>query len=139
MSNLKLRFITAAASLIVASATASAQNALMANIPFDFNVGHRMALPAGDYAVIRANPGVWVFQNRISGKKTMIALGVTSQSRADDPSQLGFICRAENCILRTIQIGHGETGYEVPLHRGGNSDREALASRIVPLSRAATE
>lgn len=138
MSNIRLNLITAAAALIATSATASAQNALIARVPFEFKISSRAVLPAGDYSVIRTHPDVWMFEDRESRHKTMVALGVPSDSRNTDPPQLVFRCHGSECALSKIQVGHGETGYDVPQPRS-KSGGEEVAVRIVSLSHGSAE
>jgi hypothetical protein len=138
MSNIRLNLITAAAALIAASATASAQNALIANVPFEFKISSRTVLPAGGYNVIRTHPDLWVFEDRESGHKTMVAIGVVSSSGRYDRPQLEFRCHGNECALTKIQVGYGETGYEVPQPKP-KSGGDEVAVRIVPLSHGSTE
>ena len=140
MNRLKLNLITAAATFIAATATASAQSTMIANVPFAFNVSSRTALPAGDYKVVRVGPNAdaWAFVDRETGKKTLVALGQLTQSRAGDPARLEFQCRADHCALRQIQIGNGEAGYELhPKMTRAEADESALV--VVPLTRASAE
>ena len=83
MSNLKLNLITAAATMIAAAATASAQSNLIANVPFSFKVNSQTVLSAGYYNVVRGstNPIIWAVEDRATGKKTMVAMGQLSSSR----------------------------------------------------------
>lgn len=137
MSKFNLNLIIAAAAFIAASATASAQSALVANIPFEFKISSQSVLPAGDYVVVRMNPGVWLFEDRESSHKTLVALGAPSQSRNTDPPQLIFRCHERDCALSKIQVGRGETGYEV-LHPKSKPG-EQLATVVVPLLQGGAE
>jgi hypothetical protein len=110
-SNIRLHVVTAAAALIAASATASAQNALIGNVPFEFKISSRTVLPAGGYNVIRTHPDVWVFEDRETGHKRALAIGVASSSGRNERPQLEFHCHGNECALTKIQVGHGETGY----------------------------
>lgn len=137
MSKFNLHLVIAAAAFIAASATASAQSALVANVPFEFKISSRGVLPAGDYMVVRLDPGMWLFEDRESRHKTLVALGAPSQSRNTDPPQLVFRCHESECALSKIQVGHGETGYEV-LHPKSKSG-EQLATVVVPLLQGGAE
>jgi hypothetical protein len=138
MGNIKLNFVTAAAALIAASATASAQNSLIAKVPFEFKISSRTVLPAGEYTVIRTHPDLWMFQDRESRHKAMVAMGLPSGSRNTDPPQLVFRCHGGECALSRIQVGHGDTGYEVPQPKPKSGGQE-LATRVAPLSRSGAE
>ena len=137
MSKFNLNLIIAAAAFIAASATASAQSALVANIPFEFKISSRSVLPAGDYVVVRMNPSVWLFEDRESRHKTLVALGAPSQSRNTDLPQLIFWCHESDCALSKIQVGRGETGYEL-LHPKSKPG-EQLATVVVPLLQGGAE
>jgi hypothetical protein len=137
----KLNSITVAATLIAAAATASAQNTLMANVPFSFKVNAQTVLPAGDYNVTRpsVNPTMWVFEDRASGKKTMVAIGQSAGSRVHDAAKLEFQCREERCSLTKIQVGDGQAGYEIRAPKPGNGEPEQAVLRTVPLTRGNAE
>jgi hypothetical protein len=140
MKSLKLNLITAAATLIVATATASAQSTLNANVPFAFSISSRTMLPAGDYNVVRVggNAEMWVFEDRETGKKTMVALGQPNQSRPGDPAKLEFQCHSDRCALSKIQVGNSEVGYE--LHpKVSKAEAEQSALVVVPLTRGNAE
>ena len=137
MSNIRLHLVGAAAALI-AAATVSAQNLLTANIPFEFKISSRTVLPAGGYSVIRTHPDVWMFEDRESGHKTIVAIGVASSSGRDDRPQLEFHCHGNECALTKIQVGRGETGYEVQQPKP-KSGADEVAVRIVPLGRGNAE
>ena len=140
MNNLKLNLIIAGATFVAATATASAQSNMIANVPFSFNVSSRTVLPAGDYNVVRvsANADVWAFVDRETGNKTLVALGQTDQSRQADLPKLEFLCAADHCALSKIQIGYGAAGYE--LHpKLTKAEQEQSALVVVPLTRGNAE
>jgi len=139
MKNLKLKLITAAAMMIVATATASAQSNLTANVPFSFKVNSQTVLPAGDYNVIRGstNPVIWAFEDRVTGQKTMVAMGQLSWSRRSDPAKLEFRCHAAQCALSKIQVGNSEAGYEINASKTANA--EVARTVVVPLTRGYAE
>jgi hypothetical protein len=140
MKNVRFNLIAAAATLIAATSTASAQSTLNANVPFAFQINSGTALPAGDYTVLRVhgNAQVWQFEDRSTGHKTMVALGQIAGSRSGDPAKLEFKCRAENCALIKIQVGNGDTGYEIRAPKPKGPAEEARLV-IVPLTRASAE
>lgn len=140
MNSLKLNLITAAATFIAATATASAQSTLNANVPFSFSVSSRTMLPAGDYNVVRTNvtADTWAFIDKQTGHKTLVALGQPDQSRRGDPAKLEFRCHEDHCALTKIQVGNGEAGYE--LHpKTTKAEAENAALVVVPLTRGAAE
>jgi len=139
MNSLKFNLITAAATLIAATATASAQSNLNANVPFSFKVNSKTVLPAGDYKVIRpsTNPVIWAFEDRATGKKTMVAMGQQTGSKALDPAKLEFQCHADQCALTKIQVGYSEAGYE--LRAPKNANAEEARTVVVPLTRGNAE
>lgn len=116
MKSFTTKLITAAATLIAATVTASAQSNLIGNVPFSFQVNSHTVLPAGEYYVNHASttPNLWAFEDRQTGKKTMVAIGQNSGSRSADAAKLEFLCRGEHCALIKIQAGYGESGYEIP-------------------------
>jgi hypothetical protein len=139
MKSLKLNLITAAATLIAATATASAQSTLIANVPFSFKVNSQTVLAAGDYNVVPAstNPRIWAFVDRETGHKTMVAMGQTTSSRAADPAKLEFKCEGDQCALVTIQVGGSAAGYEIRAPKTINT--EEARTVIVPLTRGNAE
>ncbi|HLH43245.1 MAG TPA: hypothetical protein VKV74_09690 [Bryobacteraceae bacterium] len=137
MSKFNLSVIISAAAFVAASATASAQSSLVASIPFDFRVNSRGILPAGNYMVVHRNPGIWLFEDRESGRKVFVTLGAASQSRNTDPPQLVFRRREREFLLSKIQIGRGEMGYEVPLPK--SKPGEQIATVVVTLSQGGAE
>jgi hypothetical protein len=140
MNSLKLNLITAAATFIAATATASAQTTMHANVPFSFSISSRTMLLAGDYRVARvgATADTWAFIDQQTGRITLEALGQPDQSRQGDPAKLEFQCRADHCALSKIQMGDGEAGYE--LHpKFTKRETEQAALIVVPLTRAASE
>jgi hypothetical protein len=139
MSSLKLNLITAIATMIAATATASAQSTLTANVPFSFKVNSKTVLPAGDYNVVRGstNPMIWAFEDRMTGKKTMVAIGQVNSSRMSDSAKLEFRCHADQCALSKIQVGNSEAGYEINVSKPANS--EEARTVVVPLTRGYAE
>jgi hypothetical protein len=140
MKNVKLNLIAAAATLIAVTSTASAQSTMNANVPFAFRVNSRTVLPAGDYSVVRIGGGeanIWAFEDRVTGHKTMVAMGQLTGSRQGDPAKLEFQCRADNCALTKIQVGNGEAGYEIRAPKPKNAEEARLV--VVPLTRASAE
>ena len=79
-----------------------------------------------------------MFEDRESGHKTMVAIGVASSSDRNDRPQLEFHCHGNECALTKIQVGYGETGYEVPQPKP-KSGRDEVAVRIVSLSHGSAE
>lgn len=139
MKSFKLNLITAAATLIAATATASAQSNLVANVPFSFKVNAHTVLPAGDYKVVRpsTNPTIWAFQDAVTGKKTMVAIGQQTQSRNSDPAKLQFQCQADQCALTMIQVGNSEAGYEIRAPKTNSAEEARIV--VVPLTRGNAE
>jgi hypothetical protein len=137
MKNFTFNLFTAAATLIAATATASAQSHLIANVPFSFQVSAKTVLPAGDYKVMRVggNANSWAFEDQATGKKNLVALGHTTASRRMDNAKLEFVCRAQHCGLIKIQTGYGETGYEIPAPKMRGAEEARLVE--VPLTRSA--
>ena len=137
MKNFTFNLFTAAATLIAATATASAQSHLIANVPFSFQVSAKTVLPAGEYKVMRVggNANAWAFEDENTGKKNLVAFGHTTESRRMDKAKLEFVCRAERCALIQIQIGYGEAGYEVPAPKIRGAEEARLVE--VPLTRNA--
>jgi hypothetical protein len=68
----------------------------------------------------------------------MVAIGVVSSSGRNDRPQLEFRCHENECALTKIQVGYGETGYEV-LQPKPKSGGDEVAVRIVPLSHGSAE
>ena len=137
MKSFTFNLFTAAATLIAATATASAQSHLIANVPFSFQVSSKTVLPSGDYTVMRVggSANTWAFEDRSTGKKNLVALGHTAESKRMDHAKLEFMCRAEHCALIKIQTGYGETGYEIPAPKTKGWEEARLVE--VPLARSA--
>ncbi len=114
MTNLTLKSMIAAATLMVAAGSASAQT-LTAQIPFPFRAGSKV-MAAGNYSVHVTQFGsVPVF--RIAGADNVLLLGgpandADKQWRKVGQPVLSFQCGARMCDLAAIWTGGTDPAYK---------------------------
>jgi hypothetical protein len=128
MKHLFLNSLAALTTLVVSAPMSFAQSTLTAKVPFAFSIDARHVLPAGDYVVVKYG-GHWQLRNW-EAKNTAFVTGNPEQSRATDPPQLVFECRASGCALRRIQPGQGEVGFSLPPERRNRASSVELAEVI---------
>ena len=130
MKSLNLKLMTLAATLAIAATTASAQVSLRAKVPFSFEVNGTYVGPAGNYAVNRQGDA-WIFTNQETRHKALAVAVVRPESSRTDKAKMVFECRGNNCTLRSIQTGGGETGALWPARRPSKSETGEAARRVI--------
>jgi hypothetical protein len=107
----------AAATLVTAAGSASAQTTLKAEIPFTFRAGTSM-LAAGSYNVVMyhsSGAGYFVLRNRDNQQSVILAHYVAEDApkawRASRAPRLGFECAGDRCVLRQAWTGDEEPAY----------------------------
>src|SRR5215470_14775798 len=109
--------------LALGAVAAYAQNAIKADIPFDFDVAGTV-MPAGHYVV--STPSAWTIQLRETGGSHRAALVMTnniSTLTANGSMQLVFRGHGDQYFLAKVWTG-GRDGREVP----PSKQERALAS-----------
>jgi hypothetical protein len=132
MKNIATRIFQCAAGAVLLSASAFAQSAMVADIPFAFHA-NKVNLPAGSYRVdadaSHSGTPLIVLRNQADQSKA-IALGSPLGSPANGKGpRLVFRCNEVGCDLR--QIWTPEAGYGYPSHSKDRAD-DRVAS--VPLA-----
>jgi hypothetical protein len=120
MTNLTTRVMIAAATVVVAAGTASAQN-LKAEIPFSFRAGYKM-MAAGTYQVsnLSTQSGVPLFKLATAeGRGTILLLPRGASDAKKNWEQAGnpllrFECANANCFLAGVWTGPGTPQYDFP-------------------------
>ncbi len=132
MTNLTLKSIFAAATLMVAAGSASAQS-LTAQIPFPFLAGNKV-MAAGTYRVnVQQQGAVPVF--RIMGTDSAVLLGGPARDaknewrKAGEPV-LSFECSSKICGLAAIWTAGARPAYTFTYKSPGN---EATHTALVVL------
>jgi hypothetical protein len=138
MNTSTIRTMIAAAALVVAAGTASAQS-YRAEVPVSFRVASR-TMPAGSYDIRMTSNGVEtvVLYNR----STQTAVAVVSNVRGDAPRQwvaagdpkLTFSCTGGTCRLSTLFTGSDAFAYSFPAPRPPAGNVVASRTEVVTLS-----
>ena len=128
MRPVALRVLLSAACLIggtLAVSSASAQEKLMANVPFPFRAGTAMA-SSGNYE-ITANftPGVTALHNMDTKSWVSVLRQGSVSGRQDGRPRLVFRCTSGGCAL--CQIFMGSDGWQLPTPRLSPAEKERLA------------
>jgi len=133
-SNWKKSAFAIAAAVVATAAAASAQDTTMrAIIPFSFSINKDAAnLAPGKYVVIH-DQNVWRLRSEDTLKSVAIVNFSGHQGEAAEQPSLTFDCLGTHCQLRTIRLGGGELGAEVPAPQLSNSDKAELGLVSVSL------
>lgn len=129
MKSLTTKITIAAAALLVAAGTISAQS-LTAEIPFNFQVAGT-PMTAGSYRLTTSASGTPLIA--LSNLETDKSAMVMGQSRIDytrnSEAKLVFQCRGANCALKQVWTGTWGKNFEVPVPH--SRDRELAAIRVL--------
>jgi hypothetical protein len=140
---MKKQILATAAALLfsaLASTQTHAQQAAVANIPFEFQVGNK-TMPAGEYKVQRAqssNDGLELLQ-RTDSSASIFALTerIDGTGMNTDP-KLVFHCYGNECFLSEIWLGSTSGRQLSPSRREREASRAAaeneMAVVVLPLS-----
>ena len=121
---------------VAAQAQTSGRTQLMANIPFEFNVGGK-TLPAGEYAVAQVNPAsdhaVLQLRSKDGRASAMVQMGSVI-GKAQESAKLIFNRYGNRYFFAQAWVDSDKTGLEVPKSRA-----ERAAGREIAGIRANTE
>lgn len=138
MTNTTIRTMLAAAALVVAAGTASAQS-YKAEIPMAFRVGGKTMAPGSyDVQVRQAAIGpLVIFSNRATSKAAMFASGIRedvpkSWVAAGDP-KLVFTCASDSCSLSKMWDG-GSYAYAAPAPKKAAGELVAHRTDVITLT-----
>jgi len=119
MTNFMTRKMIAAATLVVAAGSASAQY-LKAEIPFAFRAGNEV-MAAGTYQVktTTLQSGGPLYEIRSAGGQSVLLAGTTQRDpqkawAAAGKPVLSFECGVGRCSLSEVWTGSGRSSYAVP-------------------------
>ena len=140
---MKKQILATAAALVFAAfipTPSHAQQAALANIPFDFQVGNK-TMPAGDYKVQRAlasNEGVDLLQRTDSSASVFTSTGPADGSVTNTDPKLVFHCYVNECFLSEIWLPNAQGRRLLPSRREREVSRAnveiLMAVRVVPLT-----
>jgi hypothetical protein len=123
MTNFTTRMMIAAATLVVAAGSASAQN-LKADIPFTFRAGG-VVMAAGKYEVIadQKNGQMYRLYSEQEHRSILLLAGVSHDPAkawvASGEPVLSFECSSSRCALSGIWSGSATPAYSIPHHKLG--------------------
>ena len=113
--------LVAALMAIFSSASATAQNAARATIPFDFSANHRV-LPAGRYEVKLESHSFLVLRNCETGQLAMMLVLTTGSNERIDHSSLKFYRTGHKYQLTDVNFRY--TNAQVHLTAQPKVERE---------------
>jgi hypothetical protein len=139
MTNTTIRTMLAAAALVVAAGTASAQS-YNAEIPMAFHVGSKTLAP-GSYDVRVTQQGVGplvIFYNRADNSAAVFSPGIREDApkswvAAGDP-KLVFDCGNDSCSLRKMWNGSSSYAYAVPAPKKAAGELVAHRTDVITLT-----
>ncbi len=139
MNTNTMKMMIAAAALVVAAGSASAQS-FKAEVPVAFKVGNKTMAP-GSYDVRMSVTGAGariVVRNRNENTAVMLSPSVKGDAPkewqvAGDP-KLAFGCSDGTCTLRSIWNGSDSFAYKLPAPKAGARDLASIRTEIVTLS-----
>jgi hypothetical protein len=116
MKSLILQLTIAAAALTAGAGAASAQQAMKAEVPFNFRAG-RAALKPGPYEMQMQQTGGntrVLLRNTDTGEGVFLnPMTFGHSATRDNRPRLEFECGSNQCVLRQIKSG-GDLSYYVP-------------------------
>jgi hypothetical protein len=142
MTNFTTRMMIAAATLVVAAGSASAQM-LKAEIPFTFRAGD-VVMAAGTYQVktTTLQSGMPLYQIRsVDGGRSALLIGTTPHDpqkewAAGGEAVLSFECGTGRCALAEIWNGLARSAYSVPRPKLGRDEPVRTAVVVMRYDRA---
>lgn len=137
MTNFTTRMMIAAATLVVAAGSASAQ-VLKAEIPFTFRAAG-VVMPAGTYQVKTdiQGSGQPIFQIRSAdGGRSVLLVGTTPHDpnkawAAGGKPVLSFECGTGHCALAELWAGPERSAYAVPRPKLGREEEPTRTAVVV--------
>jgi hypothetical protein len=138
MKNVNSKLMALAGTLAIAATTVYAQvtsMTLKASVPFSFQVGSHVTLPAGDYRISRSGI-IWTFMNSGTRDHANVLEITPVQGKMTETANLVFECRGNgsDCALRTIHAGNGRAGASWTSPKGKAEGREVARIVVVPVT-----
>ena len=139
MNTTTMRTMIAAAALVVAAGSASAQT-FRAEIPMAFRVSNKTMAPGSyDFRVTKGAVGQMLV---ISNRETNSSAALVTAVRADPPkawraagaAMIAFSCTAGTCSLRKLWDGSDASTFEFPAPKAASRDLASARTEIVTLS-----
>ncbi|SPE35415.1 conserved exported hypothetical protein [Candidatus Sulfopaludibacter sp. SbA3] len=138
MNTSTMRLIMAAAALVVAAGSASAQT-LKAEIPMSFHAAGKV-LPAGSYEIrqLQTAGGAYVVVRSLATYNSVVLpQGVKGDApkawRADGSPRLAFECLGSTCSLQRMWNGRDEYAYKFPTPKA-HGDIAARETKVITLA-----
>lgn len=130
-----LRTLTLSALAVTMASAAYAQNRLVAEIPFTFQVkGTQM--PAGNYSIEQPWSSARTVVLLSDGQNRKIVIGNAAYALEQGPARLIFSCReSSGCTLVQVWNANG-LGMEFPKPKLTSAEKERLAVVVVRRSEA---
>lgn len=130
MKSLRTKMTIAAAALLVAAGTVSAQNSMKAEIPFGFQA-NGVNMPAGAYRVTAGfgSPSVIKVVAEDSSRGALLVSNMRIGKDWSTEAKLVFRCIGSDCALQQVWTGTPGANYQVPAPR--SHDKELAAVRII--------
>jgi hypothetical protein len=115
-------------SMAVAAQAQGGHPVLIANIPFDFNVGNK-TLPAGEYTVreVNAGPALLQLQSK-DGRESAMVLMNTVIGKAQESAKLVFHRYGSRYFFAQAWIDGDNSGLQAPRSRAERAVERELAS-----------
>jgi hypothetical protein len=137
MTNFTTRMVIAAATLVVAAGSASAQ-AMKAEIPFAFRAGG-VVMAAGTYQVraTTQSSGYHYFQIRsVDGGPSVLLVGTAPRDpqkewAAAGKPVLSFECGIGHCALAQVWNGTARSAYSIPRPKLGRDEEPTHTAVVV--------
>ena len=114
---------------VAAQAQTGSRTQLVANIPFQFNVGDKV-MPAGEYTVSQVNPSSdhAVLQLRSKGGKSTVMIQMTNMiGKANEAARLVFNRYGGDSYFAEAWIPSDGNGLQAPGSKGERAARQELA------------
>jgi|SRR5215469_14592950 len=102
-----------ATAMFVALPTVQAQSRLMANVPFDFQVGNK-AMAAGSYEVLSISEQVDLVNNMGTGASAFVVEAIHIKAMHDEGAKLVFNKYGNQYFLSQIWDGRSNVGIQLP-------------------------
>ena len=115
---------------VAAKAQTSGRAQLIANIPFQFNVGNK-TLPAGEYVISHVNPtvepGVLAFRSVDGSSRALIQMN-SAQGKAQESAKLIFRRYGNQYFFAEAWVDGDNTGFQAPKSRAERATAHEFAA-----------
>ena len=102
-----------ATTMVLALPTVQAQSHLIANVPFDFQVGKK-AMAAGSYEILSMSEQVDLVNNMDTGAAAFVVKSIHIQAMHDEDAKLVFNKYGNEYFLSQIWDGRSNVGIKLP-------------------------